>query len=170
MANIMIVDDSPIIVQRLRYIFESLGHNVVAEASDGREAIEKYGQYIVDLVTMDIQMPGLDGIETVRLIREMDPEAAIIMVSSVEERSKVFEAIKKGARHYILKPFTEAKVKEVVNAVLGSAAPAGSSASAAGAAPAGSSASAAAAAAPAGSSASAAAASRTLHSSGDDRY
>lgn len=119
MANIMIVDDSPIILQRLRIILEELGHCVVAEAADGQEAVDQYGKHDVDLVTMDIQMPGMDGIEAVRLIREKDPSAAIVMVSSVEDRNKVFEAIKRGAKHYILKPFNGAKVYEVVNAVLG---------------------------------------------------
>ncbi|THF77148.1 response regulator [Cohnella fermenti] len=119
MANIMIVDDSAMILNRMRAILEGMGHRIAAEAGDGREAVALYDPNRIDLVTMDIQMPRMDGIEAVRQIRRLHPEAAIVMVSSVEERAKIFDAIKMGARHYILKPFTEEKVREVLNAVLG---------------------------------------------------
>lgn len=119
MSNIMIVDDSPIIRQSLRAILEGLGHRIVKEAPNGKEALEFYEGNDIDLVTMDIEMPGINGIEVVRLIREQDPSAVIVMVSSVEDRGKVFEAIKLGAKHYFVKPFSEDKVKEVVNRVLG---------------------------------------------------
>lgn len=119
MANMMIVDDSPIIRRSLREIFITMGHRVVAEAEDGREAIEAYKRHKVDLVTMDIHLPGVSGIEAVRAIREHHAEAVIVMVSSVEHRNKVFEAIKLGAKHYIVKPYTDLKVIEVIRAVLG---------------------------------------------------
>lgn len=119
MANIMIVDDSPLIRRSLRERIEMLGHRVVAEAEDGKEAVRTYLKHRIDLVTMDIQLPGMDGIEAVRQIREYDPKAAIVMISSVEHRHKVVEAIKLGARHYIVKPYTEDKISEVIQAVLG---------------------------------------------------
>lgn len=119
MANIMIVDDSPIIRRSLRGILESLGHRIVVEAENGKEAVQIYDEDRIDLVTMDIQLPGIDGIEAVRLIRERNPNAAIVMISSLEHRGKVYEAIKLGARHYIVKPYTEDKVGEVIQAVLG---------------------------------------------------
>lgn len=133
MANILIVDDSPIIRRSLREIFEKMGHHVVAEAEDGWEALQAFEKHKIDLTTMDIQLPGIDGIETVRRIRGMRPDADIVMISSLEFRSKVFEAIKAGAKHYILKPFSGDKVIQVVNAVLGvqpDAATSGSAASA----------------------------------------
>jgi two-component system chemotaxis response regulator CheY len=120
MANVMIVDDSPMIRRSLRSMIEALGHCVTAEAVDGRDAIEVYKKgNEIDLVTMDIQLPGMDGIEAVRQIREQNPEAVIVMISSVEERGRVYEAIKLGAKHYIIKPFTEEKVNQVLTAVLG---------------------------------------------------
>jgi two-component system chemotaxis response regulator CheY len=119
MANIMIVDDSEHIVKRLRAILEELGHQVIAEANNGREAVDRYDPGKVDLVTMDIQMPVMDGIEAVRQIRGKHPHAVIVMVSSVEDRSKVFEAIKLGAKNYILKPFVDEKVAKVLQDALG---------------------------------------------------
>ncbi|MCC2683468.1 MAG: response regulator [Paenibacillaceae bacterium] len=119
MANIMIVDDSEHIVKRLRAILEELGHQVIAEANNGREAVDRYDPGKVDLVTMDIQMPVMDGIEAVRHIRGKHPHAVIVMVSSVEDRGKVFEAIKLGAKNYILKPFVDDKVKKVLQDALG---------------------------------------------------
>ncbi|MCC2685723.1 MAG: response regulator receiver protein, partial [Paenibacillaceae bacterium] len=74
MASVLIVDDSAIVRRRLREILEKLGHEVVAEAADFDEAIACYKQFRVDLVTMDIQMPGKNGIEAVKIIREMDPD------------------------------------------------------------------------------------------------
>lgn len=118
MAMIMIVDDSSIVRRSLREILEESGHEVVAEAQDCDEAIEMYRSRRVDLVTMDIQMPGKSGIEAVRLIKEFDPGARIVMVSSVEQRNLIYEAIKLGAKHYIIKPFTKEKVNEVLKSIL----------------------------------------------------
>jgi len=117
-ANIMIVDDSPVFRRNLRGILETMGHRIVKEVEDGREAIRAYNNN-VDLVTMDIRLPGIDGIEAARQIRARNPAASIVMISSVELRSKVYEAIKLGVKHYIIKPYTSEKINEVVNAVLG---------------------------------------------------
>jgi two-component system chemotaxis response regulator CheY len=115
----MVVDDSPIIRRGLREILETMGHKVVAEAEDGKEAVEVYKRHKIDLVTMDIHLPGIDGIEAVRHIRGYNPNALIVMISSIEHRNKVYEAIKLGAKHYIVKPYTDMKVMEVIRAVLG---------------------------------------------------
>lgn len=118
MANILIIDDSSIIRRNLRRILENEGHFIVAEAEDGLQGVEAYKANKIDLVTMDIQMPGLNGIEAVQKIRAFDPLARIVMISSVEQKNMVFEAIKEGAKHYIVKPFEEDKVAEVVRRVL----------------------------------------------------
>lgn len=119
MANIMIVDDSSLIRRNLREILQGMGHQVVAEADDASSAVELYREHAVDLVTMDIQMPGISGIEAVRRIRDADPQALIVMISSMEQKSMVYDAIKQGAKHFIVKPFADDKVREVINSVLG---------------------------------------------------
>ena len=118
MAMIMIVDDSSIIRRSLREILEESGHEVVAEAQNCEEALELYRDHRIDLVTMDIQLPGKSGIEAVRMIKEFDPGARIVMISSVEQRNLIYEAIKLGAKHYIIKPFTREKVDEVLKSIL----------------------------------------------------
>lgn len=118
MAMILIVDDSSIIRRNLRAILEESGHEVVGEAENVKDAMEMYRSRRVDLVTMDIQMPGMSGIEAVRMIREFDPQARIVMISSVEQRNLIYEAIKLGAKHYIVKPFSNTKVNEVIHSIL----------------------------------------------------
>ena len=115
---ILIVDDSSIIRRDLRAILEESGHEVAGEAENVEDAMEMYRSRRVDLVTMDIQMPGKSGIEAVRMIREFDPQARIVMISSVEQRNLIYEAIKLGAKHYIVKPFSNTKVNEVINSIL----------------------------------------------------
>lgn len=118
MAMILIVDDSSIMRRSLREILEEGGHEVVAEAQDCEEALEMYRSHRVDLVTMDIQMPGKSGIEAVRMIKEFDPGARIVMISSVEQRNLIYEAIKLGAKHYIIKPVNREKMNEVIKSIL----------------------------------------------------
>ncbi|MGC4020266.1 MAG: response regulator [Muricomes sp.] len=120
MKRIMIVDDSLIIRMNLKKIFEKQGHEVVAEAVNGQEAIEKYMSAQPDLVTMDITMPQLDGISALQRICMMDKNACIIMISALGQEVKIIEAINKGARHYIIKPFKEETVLNVINTVLNS--------------------------------------------------
>lgn len=116
--NIFVVDDSIIIIKKLTQILERLGHKVVATAKTGREAVEKYPELSVDLVTMDITMPDMDGIEATKLIRSIDSNAKIIIVTSHGQEQMVINSIEAGARGYILKPFDESKVKEAIKKVL----------------------------------------------------
>lgn len=118
MATIMIVDDASIVRKSLSGMLEKHGHVVAAEAGSCDEALKNYKLHRVDLVTMDIQLPDQSGVECVRLIRQYDPDAKIVMVSAVEQKQLIYEAIKNGAKHYIIKPFTESKVIETVAVVL----------------------------------------------------
>jgi two-component system chemotaxis response regulator CheY len=93
-------------------------YQVVGEASNGQEALEKYKQARPDLVTMDIVMPEMDGIEAVKAIRAFDPAARIIMVSAMGQQGMVIDAIQAGARDFIIKPFQPPRVLEAVKRVM----------------------------------------------------
>lgn len=119
MARIMIVDDALFMRTVIRTIVEQAGHRVVAEARDGEEACEKYALYKPDLITMDITMHGMSGLEAVKSIIAQDKAAKIIMVSAMAQKSMVIQALKYGAKHFIIKPITVEQVIKVVNEVLG---------------------------------------------------
>lgn len=119
MARIMISDDSSFMRMILKKIFVEHGHEVVAEAGDGMEAVQLYRQHKPDICTMDITMPKVDGIEAVRLIHEEDPLARIVMVSAIGQKTIMEEAIKAGATDFLVKPFDPAKVMEVINRIAG---------------------------------------------------
>jgi len=123
MARVLIVDDSAIMRRNLKTILIQAGHTVVGEATDGGQAQLMYRSHVPDLVTMDITMPNVNGIEAVRLIRKEYPDAKIIMISALDQRSMVLEALKEGAKHYIIKPIETATVIKVVNKVLDTSMP-----------------------------------------------
>ncbi|MDD4600631.1 Chemotaxis protein CheY [bioreactor metagenome] len=118
MARIMIVEDSRMMRQNLRIMLEKAGHTIVAEAGDGLQAFHEYSVHKPDLVTMDLTMPGISGIDTVQNIIAEFPNANIIVVSVLNGRASVIQAIANGARHYIIKPISSEKLLSVVNEVL----------------------------------------------------
>ncbi|MBW5448297.1 response regulator [Cohnella sp. CFH 77786] len=115
MARIMIVDDAAFLRAMLREILTQGGHEVVTEASDGEDAVEKYKTYRPDLVTMDITMPVMEGVEALKRIRGFDAAAKVIMCSAVGQRQMILEAIQNGAKDFIVKPFQSSRVLEAVN-------------------------------------------------------
>ena len=117
MLNIMIVDDSTIIRKTLQMKLEESGFSVVAQAKSGKEAVEMYGKVLPDLVTMDITMPIMNGIEALKLIKKTYKDAKIIMITSHGEERLVMDAITSGAKGYILKPITEEKLIEAITRV-----------------------------------------------------
>lgn len=118
MARVLIVDDAAYFRMRLKQMLESYGHEVVGEATDGNKAVMMYSQLKPDLVTMDISMPGTNGIIGVKGIIEKNPEAVIIMVSAMGQKNHVLEALRCDAKHFILKPFEKEVLDEVVTKVL----------------------------------------------------
>ena len=118
MVKILIVDDSKFMRTKIRKLLELEGHSIVGEASSGEEAIKLYASLQPDLVTMDIVMPAPGGIECLQKIRDFDPEARIIMVSAVGQDSMIIDAIKFGAKGYVIKPFKDKQVIQVVDRVL----------------------------------------------------
>ncbi|MBU1100731.1 MAG: response regulator [Bacteroidetes bacterium] len=118
MARIMVVDDSHMIRKALRLYLEGGNHEIVAEASDGEDAVKAYAKFKPDLVTMDIAMPEMTGIEALGLIMEMDSEAKVVMVSSINEKDLVVKAIELGAKSFVLKPMSREKTLQVIDEVL----------------------------------------------------
>lgn len=118
MARILIVDDSTVMRKNLCSIFSKNGHEIVGEAVDGKQAIISYINLKPDLVTMDITMPKLSGVEAVKEIIKKDSEARIIMLSALNQKQMVFEALKNGARHYIIKPIDPDTLLGIVDEVL----------------------------------------------------
>jgi two-component system chemotaxis response regulator CheY len=100
-------------------ILQQAGFEVVGEAETGAEAVEKYKRLRPDLVTMDIVMPDMGGIDAVREITRIDPDARILMCSAMGQQALVVEAIQAGARDFIVKPFQPSRVLEAVQRVLG---------------------------------------------------
>ncbi len=118
MARILIVDDAPILRKNLKTILTEAGHTIVAEASNGSQAYIEYVKHKPDLVTMDITMPFMNGLDTLKKIIGDYPNANIIIISSTNNNKVILEAIQNGAKNYIIKPFMVDKVLEVVNQVL----------------------------------------------------
>jgi two-component system chemotaxis response regulator CheY len=105
MARILVADDASFMRQMIREIVEEGGHQVVAEASDGIEAIEQFKKHHPDVVTMDIVMPRRSGIDAVKGILEVDRTACVVMCSALGQETLVQEALQAGARDFIVKPF-----------------------------------------------------------------
>ncbi len=117
--RVLIVDDAIFMRNMIKDIFAGGGFEVVGEASNGVEAIEKYQQLKPDLTTMDIVMPFKSGIEATREIVQHDRNAVIVMCSALGQESLVMEAIEAGASDFIVKPFKADDVLAVVRKVLG---------------------------------------------------
>ena len=112
--NIMVVDDSAITVRKLCVMLESLGYGIAATAESGKAAVAAYRSARPDVVTMDITMPEMDGIEATRAIMSEFPDAKIVMVTSHGQEKMVLDALKAGAKGYVIKPFQEERVYEAI--------------------------------------------------------
>ena len=117
MATVLVVDDSEFMRRVIRNILEEGKHRVV-EAKNADEAVRIYREQGADVITMDIVMPEMDGIETVKRLREVDQGVKIIMISALGHQRTVMRALEAGALDFIMKPFTSDDVLESVNAVL----------------------------------------------------
>lgn len=117
MLNVMIVDDAAFMRRVLRMILEDIGHRVVAEASNGLEAVQMYRIVKPELVTMDITMPEMDGICALKEILSFDPTAKVIMCSAMGQRHLIMEAIRSGASDFVVKPVQKERVIQAINYV-----------------------------------------------------
>ncbi len=118
MAKILIADDSTVMRRSLNMILTKGGHTVIGQASNGEQAYTLYSQLKPDLVTMDITMPVMDGIEALQKILAINPAAKVIMVSALDQKKMILEALECGAKHYIVKPLRDDKVLSIVKEVL----------------------------------------------------
>lgn len=118
MATVLIVDDAAFMRMTLKNILTKNGFEIVGEAENGEKAVKMYNQFRPDLVTMDITMPDMDGIEAVREIKSVDSEAKIVMCTAMGQQAMVLSAIKAGAKDFIIKPFDEERVVASLKKIL----------------------------------------------------
>jgi two-component system chemotaxis response regulator CheY len=118
MAKILVVDDSLFMRRMLRSILINGGHDVIGEAENGQIALSRYTQLRPDLVTMDLTMPVLTGLEAVDAIIKKHPEARIVVCSAMGQQFYIVDALKAGAKDFIVKPFQADRVLEAIKKAL----------------------------------------------------
>lgn len=122
MSNVLVVDDTIFMRRMLSDILKEAGHRVVGEAENAKEAVAAYEKLKPDLVTLDIIMPEVEGVDAMKAIRKIiafDKKAKILMVSAIGQQQFVTESLRAGAKDYIVKPFESENIKSVVGRVLG---------------------------------------------------
>lgn len=118
MSNVLIVDDSRTSRRMLKGLLEDMGFNIVGEAVNGEDGFVKYKELKPDLVTLDITMPVIDGIQALQLIKKFDPEARVVMITAAGQRDKMVAAVKYGASEFITKPYETEEVESVLNKIM----------------------------------------------------
>ncbi len=118
MAKILVVDDAAFMRMTVMTALKKGGYTDVLEAANGNEAVEKYKEEKPELVIMDITMPEKDGLQALKEIREYDPSASVIMCSAMGQESMVIDAIKSGAKDFIVKPFKPDRILKTVSSIV----------------------------------------------------
>ena len=118
MARVLVVDDSKMVRILVRAMLEELGHECIGEASDGLEGYEKYFELKPDLMLVDITMPVMDGVTTVKRIMQKDADAKIILLTSNTNTEKVKEAVEAGVAEILFKPVDEGQLEETMRQIL----------------------------------------------------
>ena len=117
MAKVMVVDDAAFMRLRASKVLQDSGHEVL-QAENGADAVRQYAQHHPDAVLMDITMPEMDGLEALKEIRKLDPFARVAMVTAMGQQAIVMEALRAGAKDFILKPFQPDRVLGALNKLL----------------------------------------------------
>ena len=117
--KILLVDDAAFMRKMIKDTLSKNGYTELFEAVDGADAVEKFGEIGPDLVIMDITMPNMDGLQALKKIREAHPDAKIVMCTAMGQEGMVVDAIKSGARDFIVKPFNADRIVQTVNTILG---------------------------------------------------
>ena len=118
MARVLVVDDAAFMRKMVSDALTKGGHEVVGEGANGEEAVALYQELKPELTTLDITMPEKDGLQALKDIMTLDPNARIIMCSALGQESKVLESIKLGARDFVVKPFQPDRVLDAVSKAL----------------------------------------------------
>jgi two-component system, chemotaxis family, chemotaxis protein CheY len=118
MARVLVVDDAVFMRKMVSDALTKQGHEVIGEASNGAEAVTQYQALSPDIMTLDITMPEKDGVEALREIVGIDPSARVIMCSALGQESKVLEAVKAGAKDFVVKPFQPDRLAQAVEKAL----------------------------------------------------
>ena len=119
MAKIMLVDDAAFMRMMLKNTLKQAGYDNFVEAQDGADAVKKYEEEKPDLVIMDITMPNMDGLQALKVIRGNDSSAKVVMCTAMGQESMVVEAIKSGAKDFVVKPFNAERITQTVKNILG---------------------------------------------------
>lgn len=114
MKTVLVVDDAKFMQMMITNILTQSGYKVVGYGSNGQEAYDEYVRLKPDLVTLDITMPEVSGLEGLKLIKDYDPEAKVLMCSAMGQQGLVIEAIQYGASDFVVKPFTSERLMEAV--------------------------------------------------------
>ncbi len=114
MKRVLVVDDGAFMRSMIKGMLTKHGYEIVGEAEDGLQSLEKYKELKPDLVTMDITMPNMNGIDALKNIMQIDPEANVVMVSAMGQEVYVKEAIRSGAKSFVVKPFDENTLMSVI--------------------------------------------------------
>ncbi len=115
LLNLMVVDDSNVIRSKIQRAYDKERFDIVATAKNGLDAIEKFKEHRIDVVTMDLTMPEMEGIDCIENLIALNPEILILVVSALSDKATGIEALEKGATGFLLKPFTEEELKDALN-------------------------------------------------------
>lgn len=119
MRRLLVVDDALLMRKLIRDVAAESGWEVVGEAADGREAVELYRSLRPDLVTMDVVMPEMTGLEALRAIRALDPEARVVMVTALDQKQTLLDSIRDGAVDFVVKPFERHRIAMLLSKLAG---------------------------------------------------
>lgn len=114
MAKVLVVDDSAVMRKSIRGILESAGHEVVGEAVDGKDVLIQYINCKPDIVTMDISMGDVSGIEALEILLKSYPAAKVVMVSAIGHKQQVLDAVRLGAKSYVVKPIDRPRFLDII--------------------------------------------------------
>lgn len=117
MKNVLVVDDAMFMRNTLKMMLKKEGYEIAGEAENGIKAIEEYKKLKPDIVTMDIHMPEMGGIDALSEILRIDTKAKVVMISAAGDQKHVMEALRIGASNFIIKPFTEDKIIKVMKSL-----------------------------------------------------